>query len=312
MPAILTLKLDKLLFSKLTKETYEFQALSKEQAEWRMAQGQKGGMNDSFSALEHARDSETGRMYTPVELVAEAGLLIIAGSDTTGIAIASTIFYLLHNPVALALVEEEVCTSFRALEDIRIGTTLSSCRYLFACIDESMRLSPPVPGLLPREVLQGGLDVDGLHLPKGADVGVPIYALHHHEKYFPDPWTFKPSRWIAGQNGMTEEDVKLARSAFSVFGYGRTSCVGKHLAYQELALTLGRLLWTYEWRLEPGSGLGEGTSGAGLGRERKEEFQLRDKFVSTAEGPMVAFKHRAASPVMQSRMECAKMPAFVS
>ena len=297
MPAILTLKLDKMLFSKLTKETYEYQALSKDQTEWRMAQGQKSKMNDIFSALESARDPETNRMYTPIELVSEAGLLIIAGSDTTATAIAATVFYLLHSLESLRILQEEIRSTFASLEDVRIGTKLSACRYLFACFDESMRLSPPVPGLLPREVLSSGLDVDGIHLPSGSDVGVPIYALHHNEEYFPEPWAFKPSRWIAGQDGTTEEDVKRARSAFSVFGYGRTSCVGKHLAYQELALTVARMAWIYEWRLQPGSSVGEGRKGMGWGREKKDEFQLWDKFVSISEGPLVEFKSRAAFPV---------------
>ena len=296
MPAILTLKLDKLFFRTLTKETYAYQALSKSQAEWRMAQGRKYEMNDIFSVLETAKDPETGRMYTPLELVSEAGLLIIAGSDTTASAIASTVFYLLHNPACFKVAREEIRTSFSSLEDIRIGTKLSACRYLFACFDESMRLSPPVPGLLPREVLRGGLEVDGIHLPEGTDTGVPIYALHHNKMYFPDPWAFKPSRWIVGQDGTTEEDVRLARSAFTVFGYGRTSCVGKHLAYQELALTTARLLWSYEWRLKAGSGAGEGRPGMGWGREKKNEFQLWDKFVSTSEGPLVEFKRRTMIP----------------
>ncbi|KAL9105777.1 MAG: hypothetical protein Q9187_008657 [Circinaria calcarea] len=257
-------------------------------------------MNDIFSALETARDPETDRKYTPVELVSEAGLLIIAGSDATATAMASTVFYLLHYPESLNLVQEEIRSVFSSLEDIRIGTKLSACRYLFACFDESMRLSSPVPGLLAREVLHGGIDVDGVHLPKGVDVGVPIYALHHNEDNFPEPWTFKPSRWIVGQDGTAQENVNHARSAFSVFGYGRTSCVGKTLAYQELALTLARLVWKYEWRLQPGSSLGEGRKGLGWGREKKAEFQLWDKFVSVSEGPMVEFKDRMAGPVTHS------------
>ena len=300
MPAILTLKFDKLLFSKLTKETYEYQVLSKNQAEWRISQGRISEMDDIFSALESARDPETNRMYTPVELVSEAGLLIIAGSDTTATAMASTMFYLLHNPKTLEAVQKEVRSNFFSLEDIRIGVQLSACRYLFACFDESMRLSPPVPGLLAREVLHGGINVDNIHFPEGTDIGVPIYALQHSKDYFPEPWIFKPSRWIVGQDGTTQQSVNLARSAFGVFGYGRTSCVGKNLAYQELALTLARLVWNYEWRLQPGSSLGEGRKGMGWGREKNGEFQLWDKFVSVSEGPMVEFKDRVAFLAEQS------------
>ena len=296
MPEILTFKLDQLLFRKLVAEAHRFQALSKAQAEWRMGRDDNLDVTtkDIFSALQEAKDPETGRCYTEKELIAEAGLLIIAGSDTTGTAISSTIFYLLHFPSTLLRLQQEIFATFSSLEEICLGNQLSSCAYLTACFDEAMRLSPPVPGLLPREVLPGGLVLSDLpsSLPSGIDVGVPTYALHHDARYFPDPFTYMPERWLVKDGVHSAEDVQKARSAFCPFGVGRTSCVGKSLAYAEMELTLARVIWMYEMRLEPGDSRGSGWKGRGWGRERTTEFQLWDKFVSTSEGPRVEFKKR--------------------
>jgi len=141
--------------------------------------------------------------------------------------------------------------------------------------------------MLPREILKDGLVVDGVFFPAGVDIGVPGYSIHHHEAYYAEPFKFVPDRWLK-----SDEEASLARSAFCPFGFGRTSCVGQYLAYQEMGIILGRMLWLYEMRLEPGSTLGEGSIGLGRDRHRRDEFQLYDKFTSTHEGPKVEFRRR--------------------
>jgi hypothetical protein len=55
---------------------------------------------------------------------------------------------------------------------------------------------------------------------------------------------------------------------------------------------LGRMTWLYDMRLEPMSTLGESSDVLGDGRERKNECQTYEKFVSSHDGPMVRFKSR--------------------
>ena len=318
MPELLNFGLDKLLFNDLIQGTLRLNALSKSVSDWRVAQGSSLPRKDLFAALMEAKDPETGRGLTHGELVSEAGLLIIGGSDTTISSTTATIFYLLHYPDKLRKLQDEVRNTFSAVEEICIGPQLASCSYLTACIDESMRLSPAIGSLLPREVLPGGLVVDGEWFPPGTNMGVPHYTLHHNEDYFPDPYLFVPERWIPDQSPFSvrdEEAVDIsekrsgetqnpsptsksdtnhtkAQLAFTPFGFGRTSCVGKYLAYQEMSLVIARLMWLYDMRLEPGSTAGEGNAKFGPGRTRKNEFQLQDRFVATHEGPMVQFRPR--------------------
>ena len=212
------------------------------------------------------------------------------GADSIATALAASFFYLVHYPATLTKLNDEVRTAFSKFEDICLGPSLSSCRYLTAVLDEAMRLSPSVGGLMAREVLPGGLEVEGHRLPAGTVIGTPHYAIHHNEAYYPEPFAFNPSRWMA-----RDASVQLAQSAFCPFSIGPRGCVGKTMAYAEMKILLARMIWLYDMRLKEGSTLGEGHPVLGLGRARKDEFQLYDWFAARVNGPMMEFKRRHES-----------------
>lgn len=291
---IKTLGLNKVLFRKIYNMRMQYMAYSKAQAGERSKIGLETDRKDFFYYLLNARDPETGKGFSPQELWGESNLLIIAGSDTTSTALASAFFYLPHNPRTLQKLTQEIRSTFAEVEDIKSGPALNSCTYLRAVIDEGMRLSPPVGGMLPREVLTGGIDIDGVHVPEGIVVGTPHYTLHHNPAYFPAPFLFRPERWIAASSPeVTEESVALAQSAFCPFSVGPRGCIGKGLAYTELSESLARAVFMYDMRLAEGVRVGEGSPDAEWGRQRTEEYQLRDSFTSWKDGPYVQFRERA-------------------
>lgn len=283
---------------------------------------------DFMYYLLSASDKETGKGLTKTELDADSGLLISAGADTTSITLAALLFYLIHNPRALHRAVHEIRTTFPSscfsVEDIVSGPRLNSLTYTRSCIEEALRLSPPVPTHLPRQVLPGGLTISGHFLPQGTIVGTSAYAIHHNPEYYPDPFAFKPERWIvddkAGNDiGTTAESVATAKAAFCAFSLGTRGCIGKSLAYMEMMLAIARLLWLFDMeKAEPpcgksaesneGSGAsapwltGEGDpSAAEGGRRRIDEYQLWDRFLSAREGPMVRFR-RVDGRIMEDRM----------
>lgn len=269
-------------------------AYSKAQAAERTKVGLDTDRKDFFYYLLNARDPETGKGFTTPELWGESNLLIIAGSDTTSTALASAFFYLVHNPAKLERLSQEILSTFSDVEKIHSNPTLNSCTYLRAVIDESMRLSPPVGGILPREVLPGGLDIDGIHIPAGIVVGTPHYTLHHNPAYYPEPFSFIPERWIPTSSPeITQESVALAQSAFCPFSVGPRGCIGKGVAYVELMTSLARVVYMYEMRAVEGMRVGEGNPAAEWGREKRHEYQLRDSFTSMKDGPYVEFRDRA-------------------
>jgi cytochrome P450 len=291
-PIIKKLGLNKVLFSKIYNMRMQYMAYSKSQAAERQKIGLDTDRKDFFYYLLNARDPETGQGFTAPELWGESNLLIIAGSDTTSTALASSFFYLVHNPQTLAKLTKEIREKFQVVEEIHSGSELNSCHYLRAVVDESMRLSPPVGGILPREVLSGGLTIDNHFIRAGVVVGTPHYTLHHHPSYYPSPFTFNPDRWIVDSSPeVTKDTVALAQSAFCPFSVGPRGCIGKGLAYAELMTSLARTVWLYDMRLEE-VGLGEGSATLEEGRRRKGEYQLKDCFTSMKEGPMVRFRAR--------------------
>jgi cytochrome P450 len=297
MPIVDKLKVDKFLFPQIASRRAKYMTYSKSQLTERTKLGEETDRRDFFYYLLKARDPETGEGFSTPELWGESNLLIIAGSDTTSTGMAATIFYLVRSSSALKRVTAEVRSKFSNVEDIVHGPALNSCSYLRACIDEAMRLSPSVGGILPREVLAGGITVDGHKLPAGTVIGTPHYAIHHNEAYFPSAHSFVPERWLAGEmNPLTgrptsEGELALASSAFCPFSVGPRGCIGKGLAYVEMMTTLARTVYLYDLRKAVGvEDPGEGRPGRGWGRHRASEFQLVDTFTSAKTGPMVEFR----------------------
>ena len=215
MPFLLRLKLDQLIFRWFAQGTRRFQALSESISDLRITQDDSLGLRDLFSHLLSAKDAETNHDYTQEELVAEA---VVGGSGTTATSLTSTIFYLLHYPETLSTLRREIREQFHDVEEICLGAKLSACPFLFACIDKAMRLSPAIGAMLPREILPGGLIVDGEQFPAGTDIGVSGYSIHPNERYYADSFNFKPERWLLSANSAPNASLTLARSAFCPFG----------------------------------------------------------------------------------------------
>jgi cytochrome P450 len=277
------------------RKTLQFLGYFQSLVEQRMSSEDETRKDFMYYMLE-ARDPETGIGFTRSELGAESGLLISAGSDTSSTALTAILFYLVHNSQILDKATTEVRSHFSFVDDIR-GISLSTkLPYLYACIEEGMRLSPPVPGHLNREVLEGGIDVDGHHIPQGVVVGVSPYVIHHNPEYYPDPFAFRPERWILDEKaGVGEESLAKARAAFCPFSQGSRGCIGKKVAYVELLTAPAVLLYNFDLRLPAKDGqMGGGDPNSKIwGRQRADEYQLRDRFLGVGDGPMVEFRARS-------------------
>jgi len=253
----------------------------------------KHAKKDLFSFVIDVKDPETGRSLTETELAAESRFLLIAGADTTSTGMTGIFFYLASNPHVLKKLAHEIRTTFENPNDIRGGAKLKSCKYLYAVIDESMRMSPPVSSALWREVTSNDFKVDGNHVPKGIDVGCSLYAFHHNEKLFPDSYTFDPERWIVSESNPAEKLAAL-RKYFNPFSIGTRVCSGMNFALTELADSIAVAVWYLDLEApDPtAEGLGGGYVGAKYGRHRPQEFQLYDHITCEHDGPYLRFRVR--------------------
>lgn len=272
--------------------------------------------NDIMHHLLQATDPVTGKGFSREQLNVESSLLIAAGADTTSVTLAAAFFYLLHNPSVMDKLVDEVRSAYTIEEvDHTTPAKLVTLPYLRAVIDEALRMSPPVPALLPREVLKGGIAIDDHYIPEGTIVGVSAYAIHRNPEYFPEPDTFYPERWIVSESDTekssspniprTRQAVSTARQAFSSFSQGARGCIGRQLAYYELHTALALTLHRFDIRLAQTKDSTDWREGfpdvidpvkdrenGKQGWREEGEFQLYDRFLSDRNGPMVEFRER--------------------
>lgn len=242
---------------------------------------------DTFHYLLNSKDPVTGKMFTTEQLQADSALIIAAGSDGVAVTLAACMFYLLNNPLSMETVVKEIRENFGSIEEIG-NPKLGSLPYLHACLEETLRMNPPKPSSLPREVLNGGLMIDGYLIPQGVNVGSPLYVIHHDPSVFPDPWTFLPERWIdSSPTGVTPEAVSAAKAASAPFLIGPMNCIGKNMSYIALKLALAHLLFGNDVRASGKLSGGGVVDDAEELRRRKGEYQMTDWILGFRDGPTV-------------------------
>jgi cytochrome P450 len=101
---------------------------------------------------------------TKLEIMKNSGILIIAGSETTATLLSGVTFFLLKNPRTYEKVRAEVRGAFSAAKEMTLTST-SRLLYLHACLNEALRLYPPVPIALPRRTGPEEAIIDGHFIP---------------------------------------------------------------------------------------------------------------------------------------------------
>ncbi|KAI1325102.1 cytochrome P450 [Xylariaceae sp. FL0255] len=263
---------------------------------------EKHARNDLFSSVTNAANMNPEDSITLSEIWSEAGLFFPAGGESISTATSSLFFYLSRNPDSYHKLRDEVRKTFDNSNEICGGPKLTGCEYLRACIDEAMRLAPPAPGTLWRERASSDdrsrpFTIDGHAIPEGTIFGVNTYALHHDEHYFPQPFSFKPERWLSSHT--PESEIKVMRTAFAPFSQGYRGCAGKAMAYLEASLIIAKTIWHFDFSTATGD-LGKIGGGTGLGcelngREREDEFQLDDILTAAHRGPYLMFQLREST-----------------
>ena len=181
-------------------------------------------------------------MYPMGELVAEGSILLNAGSDTTGIALTNVIYWLLKTPRALAKLREELDTALDADDDVVPFDRVKHLPYLRACLDESMRLTPPNTMNTPRLTPPPGLSIGGHWIPGNTTVHSPTYHIHRNPEIFPEPETFNPDRWLG-------KDAKDLQQHFLTFSAGARGCIGRNITYLEQIIVVASLVYRYDMEL---------------------------------------------------------------
>ncbi|KAI1214327.1 putative elymoclavine monooxygenase [Annulohypoxylon truncatum] len=144
---------------------------------------------------------------------------IAGGSDTTAYTASCAVHYLLSSPEILAKLQAELDQSSLIIRGDFDHKRIQNLPYLNAVVKETLRLSNPVPGCLPRIVPSGGIHVKSVYIPAGTAVSVTLLCIQQNEKLFPEPQKFRPERWL-GEEGKLVEKWNIA------FSRGPRQCIG--------------------------------------------------------------------------------------
>ena len=103
------------------------------------------------------------------KLQANAGLLLVAGSETTATLLCGATYFLTTNPHVLERLTTEVRQTFEKSDDITL-LSVNNLPYMLACLNETLRRYPPVAIGLPRLAARGGVTVAGTYVPEGVTI----------------------------------------------------------------------------------------------------------------------------------------------
>ncbi|ETX13944.1 cytochrome P450 [Roseivivax halodurans JCM 10272] len=218
----------------------EMKAQADEAVELRRARGAKDGAPDLLDLLLAAEDPETERRMTTRELRDNLITFVVAGHETTALALSWALYLIGRDPERQARAREEA----RDVLGARAATAgdLDRLPYIHAVIDEAMRLYPSA-SLVSRNAVEADR-LPNADVAAGDIVMMPIYALHRHHDLWSDPHEFRPERWL--------DWPRPDRYAYLPFIDGPRICIGARFAMQEAMIVLATLLARYRFTPVPG------------------------------------------------------------
>lgn len=189
---------------------------------------------DLFDLLRAARDPDTGAGFSPAQLRDQITTLMVAGHETTALALFWALYLLANSPAVQDGVAAEVAGVDLGRE--AAGESLPRLKLTAAVVNEALRLFPPAFTM----VRQARADdrAGGIAIPRGAVVMIAPWVLHRHRRLWEAPDAFLPERFLPGA-------PPPPRFAYLPFGAGPRVCVGAQFALMEATLVLATLVQAF-------------------------------------------------------------------
>lgn len=201
----------------------------------RIAEGRARGEDaDDILGMMLAARYDDGSAMSDEDVGSQLVTLLVAGHETTSIALSWAVHWLGRHPEALALLRAEI----DAIGIDADPESIAKLPYLSAVCDETLRLHPIVTENL--RMLRKPLVVGDHEIPSGIGVGVAIAAIHEDASIYPAPHAFRPERFL---------ERKPTAFEHLPFGGGHRRCIGAAFALYEMKVVLATVVSYYDLAL---------------------------------------------------------------
>lgn len=184
--------------------------------------------------------------WTDDDLVAQSMIFFLAGFDTVSTAMCFVGHLLAVNPEVQETLIREIDDLKEEL-DGKLPTyeNIQNMEYLDMVVSECLRMWTPAT-IIDRQCNKPFVieDHDGnkIQINKGDGLLVPVHAIHHDAKYFPNPEKFDPERFSKANRD------NILPFTYSPFGIGPRNCIGSRFALMECKAVIVSILSNF--RLE--------------------------------------------------------------
>ena len=198
--------------------------------------------DDLLERLLAAADPDTGRRMDAERVVDNIMAFLVAGFDTTALALSWALYLLAQSPEWAERIRNEAAA---VAGEGPIGAEhLDGLAATEQVVKETLRLYPTAP-IIVRDIVSD-VDLAGTRLPAGTIAMLPIWAIHRHRRYWREPDAFDPTRFAA------DAPTKPGRFNYLPFGAGPRICIGAAFAMIECKIILASLIRAADFALAPG------------------------------------------------------------
>ncbi|MET0381398.1 MAG: cytochrome P450, partial [Methyloceanibacter sp.] len=182
--------------------------------------------------LEEAEADPTFPEFDRQQVIDEMKQYLWAGTETTALTLAWSLYLLSQHPEALERIRAEA----RAVcgERDPQWNEIQQLSYTRMVIQETMRLFPPIWALI--RIAADDDEIEGHKIKAGDKIVILAYVMHHSPRYWDEPEKFEPERFAP------ERSKKRVKYSYLPFAAGKRACIGGALSQIENTLALVQLL----------------------------------------------------------------------
>ncbi|XP_017888037.1 probable cytochrome P450 6a14 [Ceratina calcarata] len=176
---------------------------------------------------------------TDTLLTAQAFVFFVAGFETSSSAMSNALYELALNPKIQDKLREEIRQYYKENDELKYDK-IKDLTYLDLVFRETLRKYPPGPLLMRKSIHDYTFENTKVTIPAKTFIWIPLYAIHHDPKIYPDPDAFIPERF--------NDDAVASRHPMSYlpFGDGPRNCIGARFAVYQSKVGLMTILRNYK------------------------------------------------------------------